>query len=261
MRMGNPSLRRWVAKSNRGEMGVEIEPATYKGVYGKAAIFGAVTVLSALATELVVYFLMKADLASALIGVGIATAACTLPLIIMSFVIAFVPSTAKVLGLIYSLLQGGLLGCLSLFVDILAVPGISVAALLGTAIVFLISVGVNKLLEVKISSKFMRGMMIAFISLIVVELIMWALTAFGVFTYNETAYWWIQLAVSAVCVIFATIMLTWDLQNIDFLVKSGADKKYEWNVAFSLVTTLVYLYVEILELILRLVMLFGKNKN
>ena len=38
MRMGNPSLRRWVSKSQRGEIGAEIEPATYKGVYGKAGL-------------------------------------------------------------------------------------------------------------------------------------------------------------------------------------------------------------------------------
>lgn len=261
MRMGNPSLRRWMTKSDRGEMGVEIQPATYKGVYGKAAIYGVLTIVAALATELAVYLCMKNNLAGALAWVGIGTAACALPLIIMSLVIAFVPSTAKVLGIIYSILQGGLLGCLSLFIDTFVGFGISIAALLGTAIVFLISVAVNKLMEVKISSKFMRGVMIAFFSLIIVELVMWALTAFGVFTYENTAYWWIQLAISAVCVIWATIMLTWDLQNIDFLVKNGADKKYEWNVAFSLVTTLVYLYVEILELILRLVMLLGRNKN
>ena len=261
MRMGNPSLRRLVAKSDRGEMGVEIEPATYKGIYGKSAILGAVTLISAVATELVVYLLMKNDLASALVGVSIATSVCFLPLLIMSFVIAFVPSTAKFLGILYSLLQGGLIGCLSLFVDMFAVPGISIAALIGTAVVFLISVAVNKLMEVKISSKFARGLMIAFLSLIVVEPVMWALTAFGVFTYSETTYWWIQLAVAAVCVIWATVMLAWDLQNIDFMVQVGADKKYEWNMAFSLVTTLVYLYVEILELILRIVMLFGKNKN
>lgn len=258
MRMGNPSVRRWVSKSRRGELGVEIEPATYKGVYGKAALFGLLTIVSAVITEIVVYMMMKEDPAAALVGVGIATAACTIPLIIMSIVIAFVPSAAKVLGILYSILQGGLLGCLALFVDILAVPGISIAALIGTAIVFLISLAVNKLLEVKISSRFMRGIMIAFFSLIIVELIMWALT---VFTYASTAMWWIQLAVSAVCVIWATIMLTWDLQNIDFLVQSGADRKYEWNVAFSLITTLVYLYVEILELLLRLVMLFGSRKN
>ena len=107
----------------------------------------------------------------------------------------------------------------------------------------------------------MRGLMVAFFSLIIVELVIWMLTAFNVISYESTTLWWIQLAISAVCVIWATIMLTWDLQNIDLLVQSGADKKYEWNVAFSLVTTLVYLYLEILELLLRLVMLFGNKKN
>ena len=107
----------------------------------------------------------------------------------------------------------------------------------------------------------MRGCMVVFFSIIVVELIMWLLTAVGLFSYESTTIWWIQTAISAICVIWAAIMLTWDLQNIDYLVQSGADKKYEWNFAFSLVTTLVYLYVEILELLLRLVVLFGNKKN
>lgn len=259
MRMGNPSLRRWVDKSARGEMNYEIKPATYKGVYGKSALLGLLTLAAAIGTEFAVLSLMKADLASAVVGVGIGTAVCTVALLIISLIIMFVPSSVKVLGIVYSLLQGGLLGCLSLFVDIFAAPGISLAALLGTAIVFLISLAVNKWLEVKISSKFMRGLMIAFFSILAVQLVMFILSLTGIFNY--TAYLWIQLIASALCIIWATVMLTWDLQNIDYLVQSGADKKYEWNLAFSLVTTLVYLYLEILELLLRLVALFGNKKN
>ena len=101
--------------------------------------------------------------------------------------------------------------------------------------------------------------MIAFFSILAVQLVMFILSLTGIFNY--TAYLWIQLIASALCIIWATVMLTWDLQNIDYLVQSGADKKYEWNLAFSLVTTLVYLYLEILELLLRLVALFGNKKN
>ncbi len=261
MRMGNPSVRRWVSKSQRGEIGMEIQPATYKGVYGKATLFALLTIVSAIATELIMLWAINSGkITEALITVGIATAVCFVPLLIMSFVIAFVPTSAKVLGFVYAVLQGGLLGLLALFVDMFY-PGIAFAAFLGTAIVFLISLAVNRLLEVKISSKFMRVLMIVFFSMILVELIFWVISLFLPNLFNFTAYLWVQLAVSAVCVIWATIMLTWDLQNIDYLVKSGADKKYEWSVAFSLVTTLVYLYVEILELLLRLVMIFGRNKN
>lgn len=260
MRMGNPSVRRWVSKSQHGETGVEIQPATYKGVYGKAALFAFITIITAIVAELAVYTMMKENLVSALVWVVISMVACAVPLVIMSLVIAFVPSSVKVLGIIYSILQGGLLGCMALFVDIFY-PGISIAALLGTAIVFLISLAVNKLLEVRISNKFIRGCMVVFFSLIVVELFMLMFTSLGLFSYDGMAMWWIQTAISAICIIWATIMLVWDLQNIDCLVQSGADKKYEWNFAFSLVTTLVYLYVEILELLLRLIILFNSKRN
>lgn len=258
MRMGNPSLRHWVSRSQRGELSAEIQPATYKGVYGKAALFAALTIVCAIAVELAMLWAINSGLiAEALIAVGIATVAVCIPLFIMALVIAFVPSTAKVLGVIYSILQGGLLGLLALFVDMFY-PGIAFAAFVGTAIVFIVSIAVNRLFEVRISSRFIRGIMIAFFSILLVQLVMVIMSLAGVFNY--TAYLWIQIIASGLCIIWATIMLTWDLQNIDYLVKSGADKKYEWSVAFSLVTTLVYLYVEILELLLRLVALFG-NKN
>ena len=188
---------------------------------------------------------------------GAATGVVAVLLVIIALVIAVVPSTVKVLGAIYAVLQGGLLGLLSLFVDIFY-PGIAFAAFLGTAIVFMVSIAVNRLFQVRISSRFMRGLMVAFFSIVLVQLVMWVLSLVGVFNY--TAILWIQLIASVLCIIWATIMLSWDLQNIDYLVQSGADKKYEWNVAFSLVTTLIYLYIEILELLIRIAALFG-NKN
>lgn len=259
MRMGNPSLRHWVSRSQSGAITAEAEVATYKGVYGKAAIFAVITIICAVITEFVVLNMMKEALVEALMGVIIATVVFSIALVVIALVIAFVQSAAKWLGMIYCILQGGLLGCLALFVDIFVAFGISFAALLGTAIVFLVSLAVNKLFEVRISSRFMRGLMIAAVSILLVQLVMWVLSLCGLFDY--TAYLWVQLISSAICIIWATVMLMWDLQSIDFLVQSGADKKYEWNVAFSLVTTLIYLYVEILELLMRLVMLFGNKKK
>lgn len=260
MRMSNPSIRHLVNKSRCGAMAAEGEAATYKGVYGKAALLAFITIVCAIVTESVVITLISRVMLDALIGVIIGLIVCSIASFILALVIAFVPSTAKILGIIYCILQGGLLGCLSLFVDIMCeMPGISVAALLGTAIVFLVSIAVNKLLEVKISSRFMRGLMIAALSILIVQLVMWVLSLCNLFDY--TAYLLVQLISSAVCIIWATVMLMWDLQSIDFLVQSGTDKKYEWNVAFSLVTTLIYLYVEILELLMRLAMLFKSKKN
>ena len=261
MRMGNLSLRRWVTKSQRGELEVDVESATYKGVYGKAALFAVLTIVSAIVAEMAVLYAFANDIASAFIGIVVASVVCSVLLLIISLVIAFAPSTAKVLGIVYSILQGGLLGCLSLVVDIFVAPGISIAALLGTAIVFVVSIAVNRLFNVRISSRFVRGLMVAIFSIAIVQLVMWVLSLVGVFDYTNTIYLWIQVIASTLCIIWATIMLSWDIQNVDYLVRSGADRKYEWNVAFALVTTLIYLYIEILELIMRIVMLFSKNKK
>lgn len=259
MRFGNPMIRRMVKKSESGEYVSDGNTATYKGVYLKSALYAVLTILAAVGTELsMLWALSNGKIEQVMVTVGIATAISFVPLLVIALVIVFVPSTVKVLGCIYALLQGALLGCVALFVD-LFYPGIALAAFLATAIVFIVALVVNSTLKVRVSSNFVRGLMVALFSLIAVQLVMFVLSLFGLFDY--TAYLWIQLGISALCIVWATVMLFWDLQNIDYIVQVGADKKFEWNVAFSLVTTLIYLYVEILELLLRLAMIFSKNRN
>lgn len=261
MRMGNPSMRRILHRAESGETTAISERATYGGIAKKSLLFGAVTFFAALITALLLRkaFVNQDELLLTVVLVG--AAACAIPMLIVSLVVSFVPSTVKILGVVYSLLQGCLLGVLVFFADAFF-PGVAVAAVLGTLIVFVVSVVLNKFLEVKISNKFFRGMLIAFISLFVLELLLFVISLF-VPNLNTlfTVYLWVQLGISLFCVVYATIMLLWDLQMAESIVNIGADKKYEWQVAFSLVTTIVYMYIEILELILRIVMLFNRNKN
>lgn len=262
MRIGNPAIRRMIRKSEGGEYFVEGSAATYKGVYLKAALYGGLTIAAAVIVELIMFKILfggdAEQIVTAFTVVGIALAVSFIPLLIIALVIAFVPSSVKVLGCVYALLQGAFLGILALFVD-LVYPGIAFAAFLGTMLVFVIALVVNSVFKVRISSRFVRGLMVAFISIMLVQLVMWVLSLFGIFDY--TAYIWITLAVSALCIIWATVMLFFDLQNIDYIVTAGADKKYEWNVAFALVTTLIYLYLEILELLVRLAAIFSSKRN
>lgn len=259
MRLGNPAVRRLVRQSDNGQLGCVEEVATYKGVYLKAALFALVTIVAAILTDvLLVYAVANGYIGQALMALGIGAAVSAIVLLVVALVITFVPSTAKWLGFIYVILQGALLGITSLLID-LVYPGISLAAFAGTLIVFLTALLVNSVFKVRISSKFVRGMLVAFISLALVQLIMFVVSFFGYYDYK--AVLWIQLIVSALCIIWATLMLFWDLANIDYIVEARADKKFEWIVAFSLVTTLIYLYVEILELLVRLFALFSKHSN
>lgn len=262
MRTGNPSLRRIFRQSQTGEIHVESQPATYWGIAKKAMLFGGITILSAIAVLVALNFAFYGNNPEVLTVVLIGVLCGALPMIIISLVITFVPKTVKFLGPVYALFQGATLGMLVFGVD-LVYPGIALAAVLGTLIVFVLCVALNKLLEVRISGKVMRIALISFVSLVVLELGLFVASLFvtelnGLFTQ---AYLWIQLAISAVCIIYATILLMWDLQTADAIVQSGADKKHEWMVAFSIVVTLVYLYVEILELLLRLLAIFGRRGN
>lgn len=239
-------------------MGVETKAATYGGIYLKAALFALITIVAAIATEVGVLYALGTGNYEALLYVGIAALASALPLLIIALIITFVPSTVKVLGVIYAAIQGALLGLFATLIDMFF-PGIAFAALLATVVVFLVSLLVNKIFRIRISSGFMRGLMIAFFSLLAIELVMGLLSLVGVF--NAAAYFWVQFIVCALSIVWATLMLFWDLQNIEYMVQTGADKKYEWSVAFSLVTTLIYLYIEILELFVRLAAIFGNNRR
>lgn len=257
MRLGNPVVRSYARRAESGRFEGIGKRATYGGVYLKAALYAALTIIAAVATEFSVLHFISTGNGNALATVGIAASMCFIPLLIISFVIVFVPSTAKVLGCIYAVLQGGLLGLLATFAD-LFYPGIAFAAFLGTAIVFLVALVVNSVFKVRISSRFVRGLMVALISLIALQLIMFIASLFGAFSYTQ--YMWLQIGISALCIVWATVMLFWDLSNIDYIVQTGADKSFEWNVAFSLVTTLIYMYVEILELLIRVAALYSRNK-
>lgn len=260
MRIGNPSIRRWVSKSQQGKLGVEVQPATYGGVAKKSLLFAALTIVSAIAVAAILWGAIANNNPDILMVMFVGVMASAIPMLIVSLIIAFVPSTVKVLGCIYAVMQGALLGVIAFVVE-LAFPGIAWAALLGTVVVFVLCVVLNKMLSVRVKSSFMRGMLIAAISIVFVELIMAILYAVGVYDWsNNPAFFWIQLALSAFCIVWATVMILFDLQSVDDLVNYQADKRYEWNVAFALVTSLVYLYIEILELLVRLLAIFGRKK-
>lgn len=259
MRMGNPAVRRVAKMASRGELSGSGEQATYKGVYLKAALFALVTIISAVAVEAIFWWAVANGAFEVIVPIITATAIVSVVLVVMALVIAFVPSTVKFLGIIYVVLEGALLGLFAALIDALVFPGLSIAAFIATALVFVIALAVNKFTQARVSSRFVRGLMVVVISLVLVEAIMGLLSLFGLFSFQQI--WWLQLLISVVCVIWATVMIFWDLQNIDYIVQTGAHKSYEWYFAFSLVTTLIYLYIEILELLVRLFALFANNRN
>lgn len=150
------------------------------------------------------------------------------------------------------------MGVMSALADYLF-PGIAIMAFMGTCIVLLVSIGVFYLLGKNISSGFTKFVLISFLSFIILEslggVLSMFLPAFAAVMQNI----WIQIIISLVMILWASFMILIDLNNMQQLADNGADKQYEWLAAFSLVTTLMWLYVEVLELLVKLAALVKRN--
>ena len=107
----------------------------------------------------------------------------------------------------------------------------------------------------------MRVLTLSLLCFVLVELIMLPIMLFTQVEGMYTALIWIQAIATFICIIFASITIIYDLQSIDYMVQGGADRKYEWPVAFSLTTSLVYLYLQILQLLMRFLALFSSKKK
>lgn len=261
MRIGNPSMRKLVRRAENGEIAVDSAPSTYGGIALKSVYFCALTIIAAIGAALLVKFAFATESAELMVGLLIASGVCAVVMLILSFVVAFAPKTVKVAGSLFALLQGALLGMMVYVIE-LVYPGVAIAAVLGTLVVFVVSVVMNRFLKVRVSSNVLRVLLVAFISLFFVQtaMVIYAFVAGISDTFFQLVFW-IQLGASALCVIYASVLLMWDLQSAAYIVEIGADKSFEWQVSFALVTTLVYLYIEILELIIRCLMLFGRNNK
>ncbi len=150
------------------------------------------------------------------------------------------------------------MGVISALFDLL-LPGIAIMAFIGTCIVFLVSLLVFNLLGQKLSGNFVKFVLISFISIILLEGLGYILSLFVPAFEAVMSNIWVQLAISAVMILWASFMILVDLNNMKRLVEYNADKKYEWLAAFSLVTTLIWLYLEILELLAKIALIAKKD--
>ena len=127
MRIVNPSLRKVMQRSQAGECALKFSPQPTAGLPKKTILFGAVTILAAILSVVLLNVAFAKQDAQLLMVVLTGALLCAIPMIVVSLVIAFRPDTVKVLGFVYSLLQGALLGVLVFFVDSYY-PGIALAA-------------------------------------------------------------------------------------------------------------------------------------
>jgi uncharacterized YccA/Bax inhibitor family protein len=167
---------------------------------------------------------------------------------IVSLVLIFKPNLAKApLVLLYSAAMGVALGGISGVLDAYF-PGIAAQAIIGTAGVFVGMLIVYKTGAVKVTPRFTKWLMGALIGVVVLMLANLVASLFGANLGLRDGSW-LAIVFSLVVIGVAAFSLLLDFDMADQAIREGAPARLSWYIAFGLMTTLVWLYIEILRLL------------
>jgi uncharacterized YccA/Bax inhibitor family protein len=169
-------------------------------------------------------------------------------LIALTFAAVSNPRLAPVLGLVYAILMGTWMGAISRvyeqFYD--GIVGQAVFASLSVFAACLVLYGTR---IVKVTRRFVAVVVGATVGIGLLYLVAWLLSLFGadlVFLSQPTP---LGIGLSIAICLVAALNLILDFAVIERGAAAGAPKQMEWLAAFGLVSTLVWLYLEILRLL------------
>jgi uncharacterized YccA/Bax inhibitor family protein len=167
--------------------------------------------------------------------------------LVVSLIIIFKQSSNPALVLTYSIAEGVALGAIGgVFNQIY--PGIAFQALVGTVGVLVGMLVVYKTGAVKVTPRFTKWMMGALVGVLVLTLVRFVAAIFWpASALNQGGA--LGILISLVIIGVAAFSLLLDFDMADQAVRSGAPARFAWYIAFGLMTTLVWLYIEILRLL------------
>jgi uncharacterized YccA/Bax inhibitor family protein len=167
---------------------------------------------------------------------------------------SFMKKVNPVLVLLYSLAEGVFLGGISYAYNELALAnnyhGIVQQAVLGTLVAFGMMLLLYKSRIIKVNGTFLKMFTVALASYLVIGLASLVSAMFGVgggWGFYGVGGFGILLCVVGVGL--AAFSLVLDFEAITQAVRHGAPERESWRLAFGLLATLIWLYLELLRLI------------
>lgn len=220
---------------------------TYDDVIMKTGISFGLLVVAAMAAWWMT--LANPGVGVALMGVGF----------LLGFVLAMVNIFSRTirpaLVLAYAAAEGVALGGLSAVFE-QTYPGIVAQALVATVAVFGVTLALFASGRVRNSSKLTRFTLIALIGILVYRLLDWVLVLTGLVSTSTSNMTFMGIplgvAVGLLAVLVGAACLIQDFDQAKVGVEMGAPAKYAWSCAFGLMVTVVWMYIEILQLLARL---------
>jgi len=177
---------------------------------------------------------------------GLAMPAAIIALVV-GLVISFKQIANPVATLAYAALMGAAVGAISeAFNDVY--PGIVVQAVIGTFGVFFGMLVVYKTGAIRVTPKLTRWIVGAMFGVLALMLVNLVASLFG-FNTGLRDGGPIAIVFSLVVIGVAAFSLLLDFDMADEAIRRGAPPKFAWYIAFGLLVTVIWLYLEILRLL------------
>ncbi len=161
------------------------------------------------------------------------------------------PSDPQMIVMIYALMEGLLIGPLTLFFELMY-PGIAIQAGLATLGVIGAMLTIYSLRIIRPTPTFNKIVFSLMMSIMFVYLInfIFMFTPFEIPFLHSSGP--IGIALSVFIIIVASLMLISNFGMIEAGVRMGAPKQQEWWGAFGILITVMWLYIEMLRLLAKL---------
>ena len=169
-------------------------------------------------------------------------------LISLSLAAARNPRMAAVAGIFYALFMGFWMGSISHLYETYY-DGIVGQALLASVATFLAALALYASRAIRVTRRFVQVVMVAMVGLLFTYLIGWIMSLFGADLLFWTQPNTLGIAISVGICLLAAANLLIDFAVIEGGVESSAPSVMAWFGAFGLLTTLVWLYLELLRLL------------
>jgi uncharacterized YccA/Bax inhibitor family protein len=179
---------------------------------------------------------------------------------VVGFATSFRTSISPVTAPLFALLEGAFLGGFSGWMETLY-PGIVLQALILTFCVFIFVLALFRARIISATEKFRSIVIGATGGIIIFYLGGIVLAAIGISFGTDGVWGWLGLVFSIAVVIVAAASLVLDLDYIEQGVGNGLPKRHEWYAAFTLLVTMIWLYLEILKLLVKLRILLQRVRS
>ena len=182
--------------------------------------------------------------------------------IVAQLLAAFIPGTIPVTGTLYSMAQGALISCI-----VFTILGASHMEYLGllALVITIIVVATMAVLYVKriirVNKKFktiLLTLLLSSLGITLIVLICSFIPGVNVFVAGIMGNFWVSIIMTLFSILIATLFLISELAVMEEAVENRLPVKYEWMAAFGLAFAILWIYVKILELIVRIA---GKNRS